>query len=1043
MAYGSILNFSTIFSADSRLWNVSAAVHIPSEGALRCWICRDADAPLLVLFPDSRRARDFVCDAKELKLFKNPELLPEFAFTDEDAQNSASSAKRGSVMSRFKSGAADVLVSTPSALTAPFLLGGDNFELVCGETVDRQQLVAWLEGKGYERCDLVWSPGQFALRGSIVDVFSPSDSYPLRIEFFDDEIESLRRFVSDTQKSLGTVSSAALQGLNGSASAKFYEMFPANMKVIYFDPAALDSAAENDEWLRNNLAADAGMDISDWPLWQDVRHCLSKYGQLRAVRDIDKADVRLDTAAFPYFRGKTAELNAFCSNLAKEGFRITAVSDTEANLNWAEKCGYQTQRGLLSGGFVDRSSKTAVITDVELSGMSVRAGGAEKRAPKDWGETLRQGQWVTHEDYGLAHYAGSQLVETPSGLQEYIALNFANEQRLLVPLMQFYKISPYVPYPGEEPAADTLRGTRWRKSSEDAREAAAQAAKDLSEIYAKRELSSGYKFESHRDLMKELEDGFSYTETADQLKAINDVISDMESAAPMDRLLVGDVGFGKTEIALRAAGEAAFCGKQTALLVPTTLLASQHYQTFVSRFASLPVRVEVISRFVPAKKQEQILKDLADGRVDILIGTHRLLSSDVTFKNLGLLIVDEEHRFGVLHKEKLKKLTPGVDVLMLSATPIPRSLSLSLSGLRDISLLETPPQKRLPVITVVRRWSEELLKSAVYREKNRGGQIFFIHNRIKDIQERAVMLKRLFPKLNIAVAHSRTSEAELESIMDKFTLGEIDILLCTTIVESGLDIPSANTMIVDDAHELGIAQMYQLRGRVGRREEQAYAFLFYPEDVKLSREAEERLDAIAELDELGAGYRLAQTDLQLRGGGDVIGTAQHGHGMKVGYHKYCDMLSEEIARLKGETKHYADVQIAFPLTVPPEYLPQENLRVAFYRRMLKLNSLAEELELRAETEDRFGRIPAGVDMLLKLNAVRAELAAYGIDKITINRDECCLYGDISAIRTELKLPAGWFVKADGSVYGHGGFRGINELYSAINETKRAKSATIA
>ncbi len=1042
MAKCSKLNSSKIFSVSEKLWKCSAAVHLPSEGTLRSYICRDAQSPLLVLLPDTRRARDFVCDAKEQHIFSAPELLPEFTFSSDSVLNNAANAKRGAIISRFKSGTADVLVSTPSALTAPFVLGGDIFELNCGAVVDRQQLVLWLEGKGYERSSLVWSPGQFAVRGSIIDVFSPSAAYPLRIEFFDDEIESMRYFVSDTQKSLQKVLSAFLQGLNGSAEAKAEEMFPMNMHVIYFDPASLDSSAENGEWLRNNTGADTGIDVSEWPLWQEMRGKLSKYPQLRVVRDIDKADFSLEVAPFPYFRGRTKELNHYCTELADNGFTLTVFSEIEANTAWAEKCGYQIQKGLLSGGFIDRAEKRVVITDLELSGLTLHTQGVEKRAPKDWSETLFKGQWVTHEDYGLARYAGPQPVETSFGEQEYLVLNFAAEQKLMVPLMQFYKISPYVPFPGEEPTADNLKGTRWKKSAEKAREAAAEAARALAEIYAKRELSGGFAFETHRDLMKELEDGFGYTETADQLKAINDVISDMESDVPMDRLLVGDVGFGKTEIALRAAGEAVFCGKQTAVLVPTTLLANQHYQTFAARFAPLPVRVEVLSRFVSSKQQEKILQDLSEGKIDIIIGTHRLLSNDVSFKNLGLVVVDEEHRFGVMHKEKLKKLTPGVDVLMLSATPIPRSLSMSLSGLRDMSLLETPPQKRLPVITVVRRWSEELLKNAVFREKNRGGQIFFIHNRINDIMERAVMLKRLFPKLNIAVAHSKTSEAELEKIMCQFTDGEIDILLCTTIVESGLDIPSANTLIVDDSHELGIAQLYQLRGRVGRREEQAYAFFFYPENVKLSREAEERLDAIAELDELGAGYRLAQTDLQLRGGGDLIGTAQHGHGGKVGYHKYCDLLSEEIAKLKGEEKHYADVQIAFPLSIPAQYISEENLRVALYRRLLKLASLDEEIDLRNEIKDRFGTLPASADMLLKLNAVRAELALRGITKIEIDNEKCILYGNTVKIKSELRLPAGWFPKADGSVYGHGGYRGINELYSAINETKSVKSAKI-
>lgn len=1027
----SILTTTKIVKTDSALWSRNAAIHLPDDGALRSWICRDADAPLLVLFPDTRRARDFAADFEVFESKTRAECLPEYSFSRDEAQNKAVSVKRGAVMSRFKSQGVKIVAATAASIAAPFMLGGEDFELRRGHIAERQQLLNWLDGMGYERCDLVWSPGQFAVRGSIIDIFSPSSVWPVRLEFFDDEIESIRIFMPDSQKSISAVDTAFIQGLNGDTSAKISDFLPENMRVVYFDPAALDVSAENNEWLRENFARENATDVSDWPKWQEIRLLFSKYPQLRIVRDIEKADFRLDVSKFPYFRGRSTKLDEYCAGLVSGGFKITVCSEIAANIAWAEKSGFEVRQKMLSGGFIDRTEKIAFISDAELSGMTLSVRQTEKFTPKDWGEELIPGQWVVHDDYGLSTYIGTQLVDSANGLQEYIVLNFADDQRLLVPLMQFYKITPYSPAPGEEPEADNLRGTRWRKSAERARRQAAEAAAELAEVYAKRELSKGFAFEKHPELMKEIEDGFGYTETSDQLSAIEDVLADMSLPVPMDRLLVGDVGFGKTEVVLRAAAEAVFNGKQAAILTPTTLLANQHFHTFSLRFASLPVRVEMVSRFVSAKQQKKILSDLAEGKVDIIIGTHRLLSADVCFKDLGLIVVDEEHRFGVMHKDKLKKLTPGVDVLMVSATPIPRSLSLSLNGLRDMSLLETPPQRRLPVITVVGKWSEEMLKSAVFREKARGGQIFFIHNRIKDIQERYVMLKRLFPNLTVSVAHSKMNEAELENVMQQFTDGKTDILICTTIIESGLDIPSANTLVVDDSHELGLAQMYQLRGRVGRRDEQAYAFMFYPQDVTLTREAEERLDAIAELDELGSGYRLAKTDLQIRGGGDVVGVAQHGHNGKIGYTQYCDILSEEIAKIKGEQKLYADVRVGFPLSITPNYLPQESLRVAFYRRMLKISSLAEELELRAETKDRFGKLPQAVDLLLKLNAVRAELAQLGAQKIEIDNKTCRIYGETSQMKQVLKLPLGWFPKSDGSIEGHGGYRGIEELYRAI------------
>ena len=476
----------------------------------------------------------------------------------------------------------------------------------------------------------------------------------------------------------------------------------------------------------------------------------------------------------------------------------------------------------------------------------------------------------------------------------------------------------------------------------------------------------------------------------------------------------------------RAAGKAAFAGKQTAIMVPTTLLAQQHYESFSARFADTGVRVETVSRFVPPARQRKILTDLADGKVDIIIGTHRLLTDDVKFKDLGLVIVDEEHRFGVMHKDHMKKAFPGVDMLMLSATPIPRSLSLSMSGLRDMSVLQTPPQRRLPVITVVRPFSEELLKNAVLREKNRGGQIFFVHNRISDIEERAVMLKRLFPKLKITVAHSKTPEAALEKIMSEFAAGVTDILVCTTIVESGLDIPAANTLIVDDAQELGLAQMYQLRGRVGRREDQAYAFLFYPNDVHISVESSERLEAIAELDELGAGYQLAQRDLQIRGGGDLVGISQHGNSTKIGYQRYCDLLAEEIAKIKGTYRPQIELEVGFPVSIPASYLPQENLRVTLYRRMLKAESDGEVRALREETADRFGKLPPEVEFLFDAAAVRNAAYRYGITKVLAGRYELIVFCTPDENWEKLALPQRWRKRADGLI-GPGGFAGMREM----------------
>ena len=1023
---------SSLAALDEDLWLRNRGVHLASKGAMRPWVCRDIKQPLLVLLPDARQARDFAADAEELGVLENVKILPEMILAEDDLKSEAQRIVRGDILEnfRYKGG---VLAATPASLMAPFSTGGDYMWLECGREAGRSRLIDWLAQKGYERSDLVWTPGQFAVRGSIVDIFSPSDMYPVRVEFFDDEVESLRFFVPETQKSLRTIRKSSVQSLVSKSDNRLENYFPEDMRILFFDPHGLDTTAENAVWLWQSLDRE---DSVPWEAWEKLCAGFTAHRRLRILPDVKNCAARMAVMQFPNFRGKLKEVELYCLSMIKDGYRIKVVSEAERNLQWARINGFEACEGILSEGFIDSSSKCAVMTDLELSGITVARRRIENRAPSDWGAGLIPGQWVVHDEYGVAVYQGAEQVKTADGEQEYLILQFAEERRLLIPVMQFHKISPWSPLPGQEPTADNLKRAHWKRAASRAKQMAEQAAAELIKIYAEREVSKGFSFPDNREMMRELEESFTYKETIDQLRAIEDVERDMERPVPMDRLIVGDVGFGKTEVAIRAAGKAVFAGKQTAIMAPTTLLAQQHFETFTARFANTPIRVEVISRFVPVGQQKRILQDLSEGKVDILIGTHRILTDDVKFKDIGLIIVDEEHRFGVMHKDHLKKSMPGVDVLMLSATPIPRSLSLSISGLRDMSILQTPPQRRLPVITVVRPFSEELLKSAVLREKNRGGQIFFVHNRINDLQERAVMLKRLFPKLNIAVAHSKTSESALEKTMSEFAAGKIDILVCTTIVESGLDIPAANTLIVDDAHELGLAQMYQLRGRVGRREEQAYAFLFYPSNVHISVESSERLEAIAELDELGAGYQLAQRDLQIRGGGDLIGISQHGNSSKIGYQKYCDLLAEEISKIKGTYRPQMELEIGFPVSIPGDYLPQENLRVTLYRRLLKTDSLEEVRELREETEDRFGRIPNELDFLFNVAAIKGASCDLGLTKMICSRYELVLQGNPDGAWERLKLPPKWRRRLDGFI-GPGGFAGIKDIARIIQEQNPA------
>jgi transcription-repair coupling factor (superfamily II helicase) len=471
-------------------------------------------------------------------------------------------------------------------------------------------------------------------------------------------------------------------------------------------------------------------------------------------------------------------------------------------------------------------------------------------------------------------------------------------------------------------------------------------------------------------------------------------------------------------------------GRQVVLLAPTTLLVRQHLETFQARFTGFPVRVEAISRFVPAVRQKKILEDLASGRVDVLIGTHRLLSGDVAFRNLGLVVVDEEHRFGVMHKERLKRAAPDVDVLMLSATPIPRTLHLALSGFRDMSILNTPPHRRRPVITVTGAWREDLVRTAILREIARGGQVFYVHNRVATIERQAVQLRRLLGKARIVVAHGRMGEAELESAMRRFLGGEADILVCTTIVESGLDLPRVNTLVVDDAHELGLAQMYQLRGRVGRREEQAYALFLHPEGITLGRDAAERLAAFADLDEMGAGYRLARRDLEIRGGGDMLGLSQHGHIPRIGFEAYCRMVEEEVLKLKGIERRRTEVKTSLDAAIPAEWLPQDNLRVSLYRRLLRVEAPAEVDALAEELVDRFGSLPAPVSFLLDLSRLRVAGPDLGIQEAILSPDESVLRGDPDRMNLRIGPMKRWFRLQNGWV-GPGGYGALIPLWSAV------------
>lgn len=1014
-------------------WRRNRALHLPASGAARPWLCRGFTRPLLVVLPDSRQARDFLSDADSLREFislPEAEILPEASiasFADDPVMREAQHAERGEVALRW-SERGGLLLATPGALMDPLSLGGDRLRLSRSEKTGRAHLIEWLDARGYERVDIVWSPGQFTYRGGIVDLFDPKDSYPIRVEFFDEEVESLRFFATDTQRSVRSLSRAEIHALSSRKSASLDRLFPPDLHVLFVEPVEIENAADNYEWLRAGLENEG----AEEPLrWREVETSLSLYPRARVTASVSRSDLKTGIIGLPGFRGRRAAFESFCADLATREISVRLVSETEHFRNWAVERGLEASAGSISEGFVDSASRVALIGDLELSGLSLSGGAAERRVPLDWADRLLPEQWVVHEDYGVARFIGSERIESSDGEQEYLVLEYAEKRRLKIPVMHFQKISQYTTYPGVEPVADNLRGGQWKKSSLRAKEQAEAAASYLIDLYARRELSEGHAFTGDGEQESEFERTFPYKETEDQLRAIEDVGRDMARPVPMDRLLVGDVGFGKTEVAMRASAKAVFEGVQVAVMAPTTLLAQQHFDTFSGRFDPFGVRVEVLSRFVPISRQRKILEDAAVGKVDILIGTHRLLGQDVAFKNLGLVVVDEEHRFGVLHKEHLKNRYPFVDVLMLSATPIPRSLHLSLSGLRDLSLLQTPPRRRLPVITAVGPWSESLVKSAVLREKSRGGQVFYVHNRVVSIDREAMTIRRLFPKLRVGVAHGRMPEKNLMNVMEKFEEGALDVLVCTTIVESGLDMPRANTLIVSDAHELGLAQMHQLRGRVGRRDEQAFALFLHPAEATLTREAKERLEAIAALGEFGAGYELAKRDLEIRGGGELVGVAQHGMLGRVGFQRYCDLLEEAIARARGEHRERTRVEVGMPSAIPQSYLPHESVRIALYRKLLGARSCEVLSGLREETIDRFGPIPAVLAFLFDVAEIGIRGPDYGILQVLCGRDETVVRCEPDGPLREMRAPAGWFRRMNGFI-GPGGFRALGEFLAFLS-----------
>ncbi|MGM0470877.1 MAG: transcription-repair coupling factor [Bacillota bacterium] len=654
----------------------------------------------------------------------------------------------------------------------------------------------------------------------------------------------------------------------------------------------------------------------------------------------------------------------------------------------------------LREGFLLPQAKFGLFTEEDIFGETQRK---KKRTLKSFDQgsqissfaDLRTGDYVVHENHGIGKYLGVKTLEVQGHHQDYLLIKYADDDKLYVPTDQVDLIQKYIGQEGSQPKLYSLNSNDWTRVKERVKDSVQEMAEDLLEIYAQREIKEGYAFSEDTIWQQEFEADFPYQETPDQLQAIKEVKADMESQQPMDRLLCGDVGYGKTEVAIRATFKAVMDGKQVAMLVPTTILAQQHLNTFVDRFADYPIKVAMLSRFKSAKEQEQIAQDLKAGLVDIIIGTHRLLSSDIQFNDLGLLIVDEEQRFGVKHKERLKQIKENIDVLTLTATPIPRTLHMSLVGVRDMSLIETPPKNRYPIRTYVREYNQDLIREAIRKEVDRGGQVYFVHNRVADIDKVAAQIKRLLPNINVAVAHGQMSEARLEKLMISFLAGDYDVLVCTTIIETGLDIPNVNTIIINRAEQLGLSQLYQLRGRVGRTNRVAYAYLLYQEDQVLSEVAEKRLQAIKEFTNLGSGFKIAMRDLEIRGAGNILGPKQHGHIEAIGFSLYCKLLEQAVekAKNKGEEEEVLEVKIDLDVDayLASDYISDSKQKIELYKKISSIDQLLEVEEIKDELRDRFGPIPDVVLNLIKIAKIKVLAAQLDITTIKSDGEKVLLY----------------------------------------------------
>ena len=962
----------------------------------------------------------------------------------------------------------------------------NTLEIDMNTPLDLNEISTKLVQLGYDREKMVEQPGQFSIRGGILDIYTLVYDNPVRIELFGDEVDSIRLFDIETQRSIENIAEITIPPVNeiifdkkqiGHFLPKIKEDFQKQRKRLknidkleeaeYLDQLSgeyLDKLSEAhyfegyEQFLPYFYKKDLStlfdyMDDDFYVIydnsekvWQRIKsyqrdleettaslleqgNILPSYSDIFLTTDqyinydrgmngiyftdeikdspLNQIETKMEfkTAGVESFNGQFDLLKERLNDLKNKGYTILLSLNTESKAKKISEYLHDYDinnvysNNLLLGninihdesfskGFVLDDLKLAVFTEKEIIGKKQQ----RKRKISDFEEGVRissinelsKGDYVVHENHGIGKYLGVKTLEVQGKHQDYLMIKYKESDKLYVPTEKIDLVQKYIGADTKPPKLYKLGGNDWQKVKKRVQNSVKKMAIGLLELYAEREMKEGYAFSEDTKWQIDFENDFPHELTPDQFKAIEDVKEDMESDTPMDRLLCGDVGYGKTEVAIRAAFKAAMDGKQTAVLVPTTILAQQHYKTFRERIDRYPVKVGMISRFRTKAEQKKTIKDLAKGKVDILIGTHRLISKDVVFNDLGLLIVDEEQRFGVAHKEKLKSLKSNVDVLTLTATPIPRTLHMSLVGVRDMSVIETPPKDRYPIRTYIREFDEDLIKDAVNKELSRNGQVYFVHNRVKDIEKKAELINKLVPEARVAIAHGQMSERKLENVMIDFYEGRYDVLVCTTIIENGLDISDVNTIIINRAEYMGLAQLYQLRGRVGRSNRIAYAYLMYEKDRILSEVANKRLKAIKEFTSLGSGFKIAMRDLEIRGAGNLLGAEQSGHIAAVGFSLYCKLLDSAIEDLKGKDEDQKDVELEIDLDayIPDEYISDSRQKIEMYKKLKKVNNEADIISLIDEFVDRYGDPPDSVMNLVELR--RLNVLAKKLDVETIS-----------------------------------------------------------